>query len=85
MADGHFDAVFEEGDLQRLVDALYRDVKRVDKREVLTLADAFDVGPYAREIAQSLPAGSYTRTQLTTQLNSTITAHGWTLKLGLLE
>ncbi len=85
MAAQPYDPVFEEGDLQRLVDALFKDAKRVDKRDVLSLADAFDMGALAREITESLPAGTYTRTQLTTQLNSTITAHGWTLKLGLLE
>ncbi len=85
MAATPYEPAFEEGDLQRLVDALFKDAKRVEKRDVLSLADAFDVGPRAREIVESLPAGSYNRVRLTTQLNSTITAHGWTLALGLLE
>ncbi len=85
MAQASYEPAFEEGDLQRLVDALFKDAKRVEKRDVLALADAFDVGPLAREVVESLPAGTYHRVRLATQLNSTITAHGWTLKLGLVE
>ena len=74
-----------ENELQRLVDALFRDARRVSRLDVVTYADAFDVGERQREIVQSLPPGTYGRAALVDQLNSSITAHGWRLEIGLVD
>ena len=74
-----------EHELQRLVDALFRDARRVSRLDVLTFADAFDVGAMQREIVESIPPGTYSRPALVDQLNSSITAHGWRLEVGLVE
>lgn len=75
----------EFGELQRLVEALFAQARKVARIDVLCAVESFDLGPLSTEIARSLPPGSYTRAQLTTQLNSSITAHGWSRSIGLLE
>ncbi len=88
MAGSHgerYEPLFDDGELQRLVDALFAHAKVVDRDDVLTLADAFDAGKDVLEIVEALPTARYTRVQLTTQLNSTITAHGWSGRIGLVE
>lgn len=74
-----------ENELQRLVDALFRDSKRVGHLDVLMLADAFDLSPEPREIVNAVPPGTYTRAQLTTQMNSSIAAHGWRIVCGMVD
>ena len=77
----------EYGELQSLVDYLYRDdprarVKRVD---VLVDAEAWDLSDDLREVVRLLPAGTYSRQRLCDQLNSIITAHGWAYLYGTVE
>lgn len=77
----------EFGELQGLVDDLYRDdpggsVRRVD---VLVRADVNDLSPDLMEVVELLPAGTYKRPKLCDQLNSIITAHGWAYLYGTVE
>lgn len=75
------------GELQRLVDDLYRQsasgsVKRVD---VIIRAEVNDLPEDLMEVVNLLPSGSYKRARLCDQLNSIITAHGWGYTYGTVE
>ncbi len=77
----------EYGELQRLVDDLYRQnmsgtIKRVD---VIVRAEVNDLSDDLMEVVNLLPAGSYKRVRLCDQLNSIITAHGWAYLYGTVE
>lgn len=74
----------EFGELQALVDEVYREavsdtVRRVD---VLVRAEVDDLSEDLMEVVNLLPAGSYKRDRLCDQLNSIITAHGWAYLYG---
>ncbi|MEE0027176.1 MAG: hypothetical protein U0J70_06285 [Atopobiaceae bacterium] len=77
----------EYGELQRLVDDLYkvnpsRAIPRVD---VLVRAEVNDLSDDLLEVVNLLPAGTYKRYRLCDQLNSIITAHGWAYLYGTVE
>lgn len=77
----------EFGELQHLVDDLYREspsaaVRRVD---VLVRAEVNDLSDDLMEVVELLPAGSYKRPRLADQINSIVTAHGWAYLYGTVE
>lgn len=77
----------EFGELQHLVDDLYREspsgaVRRVD---VLVRAEVNDLSDELMEVVELLPAGTYKRRRLADQLNSIVTAHGWAYLYGTVE
>lgn len=77
----------EFGELQHLVDDLYREspsaaVRRVD---VLVRAEVNDLSDDLMEVVELLPAGSYKRSRLADQINSIVTAHGWAYLYGTVE
>lgn len=77
----------EYGELQQLVDDVYkvnpsRAVPRVD---ILVRAEVNDLSDDLMEVVNLLPAGSYKRYRLCDQLNSIITAHGWSYLYGTVE
>lgn len=76
------------GELQQLVDALYREVGPsgyVSRIDVIMRAEIDDLSDDLREIIDLLPAGRYKRGRLCDQLNSIITAHGWGYVYGTVE
>ena len=76
------------GELQELVDALYREVGpsgSVSRMDVIMRAEIDDLSDDLREIIDLLPSGSYKRLRLCVQLNSIITAHGWGYVYGTVE
>ena len=76
------------GELQELVDALYREVGpsgSVSRIDVIMRAEIDDLSDDLREVVELLPAGSYKRLRLCDQLNSIITAHGWGFVYGTVE
>ena len=76
------------GELQLLVDALYREVGpsgSVSRIDVIMRAEIDDLGDDLREVVELLPSGSYKRSRLCDQLNSIITAHGWAFVYGTVE
>lgn len=78
----------EYGELQQLVEALYREVGpsgSVSRLDVIMRAEIDDLSDDLREIVDLLPAGSYKRARLCDQLNSIITAHGWGFVYGTVE
>ena len=73
------------GELQSLVDALFRHARTADSLQLVTQAEICDVAPDVLEVANLLPNGTYTRAQMADQLNSIITAHGWGSRYGTVE
>ena len=73
------EAAFE---LQVLVDALFARKGSSTSLELIALAEVRDAGDAVLEVVNLLPSGSYSRLQMADQLNSIITAHGWSDELG---
>ncbi len=73
------------GELQRVVDYLYRDARVVGRLDVILASETFDVCADMREIVALLPPGTYTRIALCQQLNSSIAGHGWGYTYGTVE
>ena len=88
-ANTHFSSMrsSDYGELQRLVDELYRvgPSKSVSKLDVLERAAASDLCDDLMEVVRLLPGGTYKRYRLCDQLNSIITAHGWGYTYGTVE
>ena len=73
------------GELQRVVDYLYKSSEMVERLDVIIAAEMFDIHSDLREIVDLLPPGSYTRLALCVQLNSSIAGHGWGYVYGTVE
>ena len=73
------------GELQRVVDYLFKNARRVERLDVIIAADTFDIHSDLREIVELLPPGTYNRIDLCTQLNSSISGHGWGYTYGTVE
>ncbi len=73
------------GELQRVVDYLYKEARTVERLDVILAGEAFDMCADMREIVSLLPPGSYTRVALCQQLNSSIAGHGWGYTYGTVE
>ena len=73
------------GELQRVVDYLYKDARIVERLDVILAGEAFYICADMREIVSLLPPGSYTRVALCQQLNSSIAGHGWGYTYGTVE
>lgn len=77
----------EYGELQRLVDEIYRvsPSKSVSKIDVVVEAEVLDLDEELMEVMNLIPAGSYRRSRLCDQINSIVTAHGWAFVYGTVE
>ena len=73
------------GDLQRVVDYLYKNAQTVERLDVIMAADTFDLCADLKEVVTLLPPGTYTRIALCTQMNSSISGHGWGYVYGTVE
>lgn len=73
------------GELQRVIDYLYKNEHVVERFDVVVAADTFDVCADMHEVVQLLPPGVYTRPALCAQLNSTIAGHAWGYTYGTVE
>lgn len=73
------------GELQRVVDYLFKNSPVIERLDVVIAADTFDVCADMQEIVRLLPPGSYTRPALCAQLNSTIAGHAWGFVYGTVE
>lgn len=65
------------GELQRLIDSLYKNTKQVSHLDLSIRAEIEDLPADLLEVVDLLPAGTYSRNRMCDQLNSIITAHGW--------
>ena len=69
--------------LQRFLDNLYRESKRVSRLDVILRAQTLDLDEDLMPIFENLPSGgAYTRQHLADQLNSAIVGHGWSRRYG---
>jgi hypothetical protein len=75
----------EYGTLQRLVDTLFKEKKRVSRLDVLLAAEVFDLTDDLLEIVTLLPPGTYHRQKLCNQMNSALAGHGWGLLYGTVD
>ncbi|MDJ1121246.1 hypothetical protein QJ043_01360 [Olsenella sp. YH-ols2217] len=73
------------GDLQRLVDALFAHDKRADRLDALVLAQAHDLDEDLLEVVSLLPPMPMNRVQFCDQVNSTLAAHGWGRRYGIVD
>lgn len=73
------------GELQRVVDYVYKNGPIAERLDVIIAAETFDIHADLREIVDLLPPGAYTRVALCAQLNSSIAGHGWGYVYGTVE
>ena len=73
------------GELQGIVDKLYRDRKSATALEALVLAESYDLPADLIELFELMPPGAYPRQRFCTQLNSIINGHAWGLVYGTVE
>jgi len=72
--------------LQRFLDNLFRNARRVTRLDVLLRAETLDLDTDLMPIFENLPSGGlYTRQRLADQLNSAIVGHGWSRRYGTVE
>ena len=73
------------GEMQRVVDYLFKNTPIVERLDVILAAETFDMCADMREIVELLPPGAYTRIVLCQQINSSIAGHGWGYTYGTVE
>ena len=73
------------GELQKVVDYLFRDARVVRRLDVIIAAEIHDIHPDLMSICELLPPGSFTRDALCMQLNSSIAGHAWGYVYGTVE
>ncbi len=72
--------------LQRFLDNLFRDRKRVSRLDVILRAETLDLDADLLPLFENLPSGgAYTRQRLADQLNSAIVGHGWSRRYGTVD
>ena len=71
--------------LQRLVESLFRDSKRVSRLDAVLRAEALDLCTELEGIVNLLPPGSYTRDTMCNQFNSALKGHGWNGRYATVE
>ena len=77
----------EYGDLQRLVDNVYKHAPSsyASNIDVLVRAEIDDLNQDLLEVINLIPAGPYKRSTLCDQINSIVTVHGWGFTYGTVE
>lgn len=72
------------GQLQEFVDYLYRgrEDELIARIEIVTLAESYDLNRDLLELVGLLPPGRFNRVKLCTQLNSSLSSHGWSFAYG---
>ena len=71
--------------MQRMIEALFRERKSVSRLDIVIRAEAVDLPDEAIGIVNLLPPGRYTRQKLCDQLNSAIVGHGWSRRFGTFD
>lgn len=65
------------GVLQEFVERLYAQGEEFMRLEVVLEAEAFGLNKELQEIVELLPPGLYSRDKLCSQINSSLSSHGW--------
>lgn len=73
------------GELQTIVDKLYRDAATATALDALVMAETYDLPSDLLEVVSLMPPGTYTRRRFCGQLNSIINGHAWGLVYGTVE
>lgn len=71
--------------IERMLDSLYRENRIVTRLDVIVRAGAMDLPDDVMGLIDRIPPGRYPRARLCDQLNSAITAHGWSRMLGTFD
>lgn len=72
--------------LQRFLDNLFRDSKKVSRLDVILRAQTLDLDEDLQPVFEGLPSGgAYSRQRLADQLNSAIVGHGWSRRFGTVD
>jgi hypothetical protein len=71
--------------LQQVVDALFADSTHSSRMDAVVRAEALDVPEDLLGIIALLPPGTHSRQRMCDQLNSALTAHGWTGRYATVE
>ncbi len=71
--------------LQRFIDSLYRDTKRVSRLDAILRAEALDLPDDLVGIVNLLPPGAFPRQRMCNQLNSALKGHGWNGRFGTVD
>jgi hypothetical protein len=71
--------------IERMLDAMFAQVHHVTRLDVIIRAESMDMADDVLELINRIPPGRYTRARLCDQLNSAITAHGWSRTLGTFD
>jgi hypothetical protein len=72
--------------LQRFIDSLFRDTKRVSRLDVIVRAETLDLDRELMPIIENLPSvRTFTRQALADQINSAIVGHGWSGRYGTVD
>ncbi len=71
--------------IERMLDQLFRETAVVTRLDVIVRAGAMDLPDDVMELIDRIPPGRYIRARLCDQLNSAITAHGWSRTLGTFD
>jgi len=75
----------EFGDLQYLLDMVFRNSDRTTQIDLILAAEQLDLCEDLLEICRLVPAGTYTRPRLCDKMNASIVGHGWSRVYGLVE
>lgn len=70
------------GVLQEFVDRLYRQADFYSRLEVIMEAESFGLEGDLLEIIELLPPTRYHRDKLCSQINSSLSSHGWGYRYG---
>ncbi len=65
------------GLLQEFVDALFAHDEELPRIDIVVMAESYDLNEDLTEIISLLPPGRYTRIKLCSQINSSLSSHGW--------
>lgn len=73
------------GELQDIVDKLFRDKKTATALEAQVLAMSYDLPADLLEVVELMPPGTYDRRRFCGQMNSIVNGHAWGLVYGTVE
>lgn len=71
--------------IERMLATLFLRTHYVSRLDVIIRAEAMDLPDEVLELINCVPPSRYTRARLCNQLNSAITAHGWSRTLGTFD
>ncbi|MEY8437258.1 hypothetical protein AAK967_05895 [Atopobiaceae bacterium 24-176] len=67
------------------MDLLFANEKRADRLDALVLAQSHDLSADLVEVVSLLPPMALSRPQFCDQINSTLAAHGWGRRFGIVS